>query len=177
MQSLYLSKTYDDVLISGLFRNFITAEKAYQEALECGYTQSEINIFMLDYVKKDYINEARKFCSLEQPYIDDTSGQTLNGIHTALTVLDNQLFIPNLGLIVIGPLAKYLRKHRETNDNMLETLNTSGVSEPDAIKYQRGLLIGGIVIGVNPYSKKHDYNKLKHDWKRLDVHSLKLVTI
>jgi hypothetical protein len=175
MQSIYLSKSYDDSLISGLFRNFLTAEKAYQEAFECGYTQGEINIFMLDYAKKDYIDESRKFISLEQPYIDD-SGEVLNGIYTALTILDNQLFIPDLGLIIVGPLANYLKKNRGLNDNMLETLISCGVSECQAIQYERGLLMGGIVIGVNSYSKKHNTHKLKHDWKRLNVHTLKLVT-
>jgi hypothetical protein len=176
MQSTHLSQTYDNLLLSGLFRNLLTAEKAYQEAFQCGFTQGEINILMLDYTKKDYINESKKFLSLEQPLIDNVSGQTLNGIYTALTVLDNQLIIHDLGLIVVGPLTNYLRRYRKLSNNMLETLLTCGVSESQARKYELGLLMGGIVLGVNSASKKHNNNKLKHDWKKLSVYKLKLVT-
>ena len=176
MQSIHLSETHDRLLLSGLFRNFLTAEKAYQEAFQCGYTQGEINILMLDYTKKDYINEYKKFLSLEQPLIDEVSGQKLNGIYTALTVLDKQLVLHDLGLIVIGPLTNYLRRYRRLSDNMLETLITCGISESQARKYELGLLMGGIILSVKSPAKNHNDIKLKHDWKRLSVYKLKLVT-
>ncbi|MBV8801623.1 MAG: hypothetical protein JO131_01415 [Gammaproteobacteria bacterium] len=161
-------------MISGLFRNFLIAEQAYQTALSCGYTQSEISILMLDYAKREYLHEFKKIYSVQSSFNEDLAIKEFNGIYTALTVLENHLIIEDLGLIVIGHLSHYLKKPRRLTDNLTQTLIDCHIDESQIRKYELGLLMGGIVIAVDSQYAR-DTVKLNQEWKKLNVHSLKLV--
>ena len=151
-----------------LFPTQEEAEKAYQEAIESGYTPQDINVMMSEDSSKKYygsvlVKEGTKVVSAAG--VGVASGAALGGIIAALTALGTNLIIPGLGLIVAGPIAAGLAGAGAgvIAGGLVGALVGWGIPEDKAKVFESGINSGGIVLGVN---ESPSNAKLATVWKR-----------
>ena len=98
-----------DILITTeLFKDKESAEKAYNDALNQGYSPKDINIIMSEDSRKKYYDSVlvKEESKASQGLgIGGATGAAIGGIVAAIAAIGTSLLIPGLGLVVAGPLA------------------------------------------------------------------------
>ncbi|MFJ1269173.1 hypothetical protein ACD661_11455 [Legionella lytica] len=130
------------------------AEKAYQEALDAGYSPQDITVLMSEDSRNKYYNsvlvkEGSK--ASEGLAVGGTTGAALGGIVGALAALGTSLLIPGLGLVVAGPIAAGLAGAGAggITGGLVGSLIGWGISEDKAKVIETEIQSGGIILGVN----------------------------
>ncbi|USQ15419.1 hypothetical protein J2N86_14330 (plasmid) [Legionella lytica] len=130
------------------------AEKAYQEAIDAGYSPQDITVMMSEDSRKKYYNsvlvkEGSK--ASEGLAVGGTTGAALGGIVGALAALGTSLLIPGLGLVVAGPIAAGLAGAGAggITGGLVGSLIGWGISEDKAKVIETEIQSGGIALGVN----------------------------
>ena len=106
----------DSQMVTGLFRDRDSAERAYRAASDKGYSANDVNIVMSDATRKRYFagettanattelgNKAAKGAG-----VGGAIGGTIGAIAAAVAAVGTSLVIPGLGLVVAGPVAAAL---------------------------------------------------------------------
>ena len=152
-----------------LFNDRTSAEKAYQHALQNGYTDKDINVMMSEDSRKKYydsplVTEVGNK-STEGLAVGGATGAVVGGIVAAIAAIGTSLVIPGLGLVVAGPLAAGLAGAGagSITGGLVGALVGWGIPEEKAKIYESGIKSGGIVLGVN--ENKPD-SHLENDWKQ-----------
>ena len=157
----------DNRFTTELFNDRNSAEKAYQHALQKGYTDKDINVLMSEESRKKYydsplVEEGNK--ATEGLAVGSATGAVVGGIVAAVAAIGTSLVIPGLGLIVAGPLAAGLAGAGagSITGGLVGALVGWGIPEEKAKLYESGIKSGGIVLGVNEKPDSH----LEEDWKK-----------
>lgn len=155
---------------AGLFENKETAESAYNDALERGYSPEEINILMSDDTRKKYYGSTiakteTSDKSMEGLAMGGALGGTVVGTLAAVVALTSTITIPGLGLVIAGPLAAGLvgAGAGSIAGGLLGALIGAGIPEEHAKIYENGIKKGGVVIVVNSHDDTD--RELLDDWK------------
>lgn len=137
-----------------IFDNQEDAEKAYQDAIDAGYTPQDINVMMSEDSRKKYydsvlVKEGSK--ASEGVGIGGATGAALGGIIGAIAAIGTSLVIPGLGLVIAGPLVAGLAGAGAGSiaGGLLGALIGWGIPEDKAKVFETGIKSGGIVLGVN----------------------------
>jgi hypothetical protein len=106
----------DSRLVTGLFKDRDSAERAYRSVSDIGYSANDVNIVMSDDTRKRHFagetvtnattelgNKAAKGAG-----VGGAVGGTVGAIAAAVAAVGTSLVIPGLGLVVAGPLAAAL---------------------------------------------------------------------
>ncbi|MDP3268736.1 MAG: hypothetical protein Q8M40_06765 [Legionella sp.] len=152
-----------------LFTNKDQAERAYQHAINQGYSDKDINVLMSEESRTKYYDsplvkeEGTK--STEGLAIGGATGGAIGGIVAAIAALGTSLVIPGLGLVVAGPLAAGLAGVGAGSiaGGLLGALIGWGIPEEKAKVYESGIKSGGIVLGVN---ESNPNINLERDWQQ-----------
>lgn len=159
-------------LITGIFKDRDSAEKAYRSATDLGYTKDEINVIMSDETRERYYG---KHATLETEVgnkaaegaaIGGAIGGTVGAIAAAVTAVGTSLILPGLGLVVAGPLAAAMAGAGAggVTAGIVGALIGWGIPEDRLKEYEEGIKEGGIVIGVRPRSSE-DAKRFEDDWR------------
>lgn len=159
-------------MLSGLFRDRDSAERAYSSMKDRGYNDEDINVMMSDDTRDRYYSgdgaadTELGSKALEGAGAGSAIGGTLGAIIGGIAAIGTSVLLPGLGLIVAGPLAAALAGAGAggLTGGLVGALIGSGIPEEHAELYNEGVKNGGIYMGVNPRTDE-DADYFENDWK------------
>jgi len=160
-------------LVTGLFPDRDSAERAYQSVTERGYSNKDVNLVMSDDTRKRYFsgNDSTQTelgsKAAEGAGVGGAIGGTLGAIAAALAAVGTSIAIPGLGIVIAGPLAAALAGAGAggLTGGLVGALVGAGIPEERVKHYETGIKQGGILMGVKPRSKE-DADYLAQTWKQ-----------
>ena len=159
-------------MLTGLFNDRDSAERAYQSLTARGYSKDEINVVMSDDARKKHFASGTTQTELgnkaaEGAGIGGAVGGTLGAVLAAATAAGTSLALPGLGLVIAGPLAAAAAGAGAgaATGGLLGALVGWGIPEERVKHYESGLKQGGILMGVRPRSDE-DASWLEQDWRK-----------
>jgi len=147
-------------MMTAMFRDRDSAERAYEELRARGYDKDDINVVMSDEGRKRHFSHdvnskgdtelGNK--SLEGAGAGSAIGGTLGAIVGAVAAIGTSVAIPGLGLVVAGPLAAGLAGAGAggLTGGLIGALVGAGIPEERAKVYEEGVKEGNIVLGFRP---------------------------
>lgn len=157
-------------MLSGLFRDRDSTEKAYQSARNRGYTDDDINLMMSDQTRDTWFadddDSALGSKALEGAGAGSAIGGTLGAIIGGIAAIGTNVLLPGLGLVVAGPLLAALAGAGAggLTGGLVGALIGSGIPEEHAQRYEEGIREGGAVVGVTPRSAE-DADYFENEWR------------
>lgn len=143
-------------ILTGMFRDRDSAERAYNSAISRGYSKEDVNLMMSDQTRDTYFadgdDSAMGSKALEGAGTGSAIGGTLGAILAGIAAIGTSVLLPGLGLVVAGPLAAALAGAGAggLTGGLIGALVGSGIPEEHAAKYKDGIENGGIVMGLTP---------------------------
>jgi hypothetical protein len=147
-------------MMTAMFRDRDSAERAYEELRARGYDKDDINVVLSDEGRKRHFGDEANSKgdtelgnkSLEGAGAGSAIGGTLGAIVGAVAAIGTSVAIPGLGLIVAGPLAAGLAGAGAggLTGGLIGALVGAGIPEERAKVYEEGVKEGNIVLGFRP---------------------------
>jgi hypothetical protein len=156
-------------MVTGLFRDPESAERAYRSLSDRGYGKDDVNLLMSDDTRKKHFTKGETELGTKA-WEDAGKGAAIGGgvgaTLGALAAIGTTLALPGLGLLVAGPIAAALAGGGAgaLTGGVIGALVGSGIPEERAKVYDKGIREGGIVLGVTPRSTE-DADYLENDWR------------
>jgi hypothetical protein len=158
-----------DRMLTGMFRDRESAERAYGSVRSRGYGQDDVDLLMSDEARRRHFGEGGD-TGLETKAAEGAGvgaavggglGALLAGLAAAGTIA-----LPGIGLIALGPIAAALMGGviGVATGGLVGALIGYGIPEEQARQYESGIREGHIVIGVRPRSDE-DVRYLEHEWR------------
>jgi hypothetical protein len=159
-------------MLTGMFRDRDSAERAYNSLQSRGYSDKDINLLMTDDTRKKHFNKNDKNDTdlgnkaMEGAGVGSAIGGTLGAIVGAIAAVGTSIALPGLGLVIAGPIAAGLAGAGAggLTGGVLGALVGSGIPEDRAKEYEQGIKEGGIVMGVHPRSEE-DATYFESEWR------------
>lgn len=158
-------------MMTGMFRDRASAERAYSSLQSRGYSKDDVNLVMSDDTRKRHFGDDKPDSDLGDKALEGAGagsaiGGTLGAIVGAVAAIGTSVALPGLGLIIAGPLAAGLAGAGAggLTGGLLGALVGSGIPEEHAKEYESGVKEGGIVMGVHPRSDD-DAQHLEKEWR------------
>ena len=163
---------------SAVFKDAISAENAYNLAIQKGYKKEDINILMSEDTKsKNYGSRLQNSATspsvasathdaAEGAGVGGVIGTTAGALAAAIAAIGTNLVIPGLGLVIAGPIAAAFAGAGAGGiaGGVIGALVNAGLTESDATKYETALNEGGIVISIKPHSEE-EAKLISNEWK------------
>jgi len=165
-------------MMTGLFKDRESAERAYNYLHDRGYTKDEINLIMSDETRKKHFIEAKGETEIGTKAMEGAGkgsaiGGAVGAVAGVIAALGTSLVIPGLGLVIAGPIAIGLAGAGAGGftGGLIGALIGWGIPEERARLYEDKVKEGGIVLGVNP--KDHtDEEFIENDWRENKVEDI-----
>ena len=151
-------------MVTGLFRDRESAERAYNSLKSRGYTDQDINVLMSDEGRTRHFGSDAGGAAgselgtkaMEGAGTGSAVGGTVGAVLAAIAAIGTSIALPGIGLIVAGPLAAALvgAGAGGLTGGLIGALVGSGIPEERAREYETGVKEGGIVLGVKPRSSE-----------------------
>jgi hypothetical protein len=169
----------DTPVLTGLFRDRESAERAYQGAIDRGYASDDLNVVMSDETRKRHFSTDRDsegFQGQRQTELGTKAaegagigagiGGALGAMAAAVAAVGTSLALPGLGLVIAGPVAAALAGAGAGGaaGGLLGALIGWGIPEERVKEYEAGIREGGILMGVRPRSAD-DAAHLENHWR------------
>ena len=158
-------------MVTGLFRDRESAERAYGSLSERGYSKDDVNLIMSDDTRKKYFtdDEATEFGT--KAWEGAGKGAAIGGgvgaTLAAIAAIGTTLALPGLGLLIAGPIAAALAGAGAgaLTGGLIGALVGHGIPEEHAKQYEKGIREGGILMGVEPRSDD-DADYFENNWRQ-----------
>jgi hypothetical protein len=158
-------------MLTGMFADRESTEKAYNTLHERGYTKDDINVVMSDETRKKHYSDKDDHSELgtkaaETAGTGSAIGGTIGAIAGVIAAIGTSVVIPGLGLIIAGPLAAGLAGAGAggITGGLIGALVGSGIPEDRAKIYESGIKNGHVVVGVHPKNDE-DAAFVEQNWK------------
>jgi len=159
-------------LLTGMFNDRDSSERAYKSLRDRGYSDDDINVMMSDETRKKWYGDNNDTDSelgtkaAEGATTGGAIGGTLGAIIGGIAALGTNLVLPGLGLVVWGPIAAALAGAGAggATGGLVGALIGAGIPEERAREYEEGVKNGGAVLGVRPRSTD-DADYFENDWR------------
>ena len=168
----------NQTLVTGMFRDKDSADRAYNSLLAKGYSDKEIHLIMSDDTrKKHFATEVHKTelgnKAMEGAGTGSAIGGTLGAIAGAVAAIGTTLLIPGLGIVIAGPLAAAAAGAGAggLTGGIVGALVGSGIPKERAVVYENGIKNGNIVMGVNARNAA-DADYFENDWRTRNVEEI-----
>ncbi len=167
----------DRGMMTGMFHDRESAERAYNSLHERGYTKNDINLIMSDETRKKHFSNVKETeigtKAAEGAGKGSAIGGSIGAIAGVIAAIGTSLVIPGLGLIVAGPIAAGLAGAGAggITGGIIGALVGSGIPEERAKLYESGIKKGGIVVGVHPRNDD-DARYFENDWNSNKVEEI-----
>ncbi len=164
--------TYSDrPLLTGSYSDYESADRAYSDLRERGYTDEDLHVIMSEDTKKRYydrdvdqikIEEGSK--AMEGAGVGAAVGGTAGGVIGAIAGIGGAILIPGLGAIA-GPLAGALAGAGAggAGGSLIGALVGAGIPEETAHAYEKDIKDGRVVMGVHPRDDDREYVRERYD--------------
>lgn len=159
-------------VLTGMFRDKESTERAYNNLRERGYTDKDINLIMSNDTRNKYFKDDDGETevgtkAMEGAGTGSAIGGTIGAVAGVIAALGTSLIIPGLGIVLAGPIAAGLAGAGAggITGGLIGALIGSGIPEERAKVYESGVKDGGIVMGVNPRNKE-DAEFFEDDWRK-----------
>ncbi|MCH7415053.1 hypothetical protein MM213_16245 [Belliella sp. R4-6] len=167
-----VNKTSEKRVLTGMFSDRQSTEKAYNTLHERGYSQEEINLIMSNDTREKHFNDdASKETEIgtkaaEHAGKGSAIGGTLGAIAGVVAAIGTSVAIPGLGILIAGPIAAGLAGAGAGGlaGGVIGALVGSGIPEARAKLYESGIEDGNVVISVTPKNEE-DAKFLEENWK------------
>ena len=160
-------------MLTGLFNDRESTDRAYSSLRDRGYTDEEINLMMTDKTRDTWFDGDDNAAdtelgskALEGAGAGSAIGGTLGAIIGGIAAIGTNVLLPGLGLVVAGPLAAALAGAGAggLTGGLVGALIGSGIPEDRAVVYEEGIKNGGMVVGVNPRNDE-DAEYFENEWR------------
>lgn len=159
-------------MVTGMFRDRESAERAYNSLTTRGYNKDDVNLVMSDDTrKKHFANDNVKETELGTKAWEDAGkgaaiGGAVGATLAAIAAIGTTIALPGLGLLIAGPLAAGIAGAGAggLTGGLIGALVGHGIPEERAKLYEKGVKDGGILMGVNARNDE-DAEYLENDWK------------
>ena len=157
-------------MVTGLFRDRESAERAYGSVTTRGYSNDDVNLLMSDETRDKHFVDGKETelgnKALEGAGTGAAIGGTVGATLAAIAAIGTTLALPGLGLLVAGPIAAGLAGAGAggATGGIIGALVGAGIPEERVKHYEKGLKEGGIVMGVTPRSDE-DAEYFEKEWK------------
>jgi uncharacterized protein YjbJ (UPF0337 family) len=165
-------------VLTGMFRDRESAERAYNSAISRGYTHDDVNVMMSDQTRDSWFSDSDADTGLGSKAMEGAGtgsaiGGTLGAIIAGIAAIGTSVLIPGLGLVVAGPLAAALAGAGAggLTGGLIGALVGSGIPEDRAREYEEGIKNGGLVMGVNPRNQE-DADYFENEWRNYKGESI-----
>ena len=158
-------------MVTGLFKDQDSAERAYKSAAESGYSNKEINVVMSEETRKRYYGKDATLetevgnKAAEGAAVGGVLGGTVGAIAAAVAAIGTTLVLPGLGLVIAGPLAAAIAGAGAggATAGLVGALIGWGIPEDRLKDYEAGINDGGILIGIKPRNDE-DASRFENEW-------------
>ncbi|MEO8447269.1 MAG: hypothetical protein ABI528_07215 [bacterium] len=159
----------EPALLTGMFNDRGTTERAYNTLRERGYSDEEINMIMTDETRNKYFKDGDTEIgtkAMEDAGKGAAIGGTVGAVAGVIAALGTSLLIPGLGLVIAGPIIAGLAGAGAGGiaGGLIGALVGAGVTEERAKLYESGVKDGKIVMGVRPKNNE-DAEYFQNDWR------------
>ena len=157
-------------MVTGLFRDRESAERAYGSITTRGYSNDDVNLLMSDETRDKHFVDGKETelgnKALEGAGTGAAIGGTVGATLAAIAAIGTTLALPGLGLLVAGPIAAGLAGAGAggATGGIIGALVGAGIPEERVKHYEQGLKEGGILLGVTPRSDE-DAEYFEREWK------------
>src|SRR4026209_3013997 len=166
------SRTAQSSMVTGLFPDRESAERAYGSLVERGYGQDDINMVMSDETRKKHFAVDDRETELGSKALEGAGtgaaiGGAVGATLAAIAAIGTTLALPGLGLIIAGPIAAALAGAGAggATGGLIGALIGAGIPEERVKKYEEGIKNGGILMGVKAKNDE-DAAYFEDEWKR-----------
>ena len=165
--------TNNDRMLTGLFRDRDSAERAYQSISDRGYSRDDVNVVMSDDTRKRHFSgdaggreTELGTKAAEGAGIGGAIGGSLGAIAAAIAAVGTTIALPGLGLVIAGPLAAAIAGAGAgaATGGIVGALIGWGIPEERVKEYDAGIRDGGILMAVRPRNDE-DASYLETSWK------------
>ncbi|MEO8741163.1 MAG: hypothetical protein ABI537_15870 [Casimicrobiaceae bacterium] len=160
----------DPLLVTGLFNDRASAERAYGSVTSRGYANDDVNLVMSDDTRKRHFSAEGEETELGNKAakgagVGGAIGGTVGAI-AAVVAAVTTIAIPGIGLVVAGPLAAALAGAGAgaAAGGLVGALVGAGIPEERVKHYEDGIKNGGILMGVKARNAA-DAEHFERDWK------------
>lgn len=163
-------------MMTGMFNDRESSERAYNTLKDRGYTQEDINVVMSKETRERYFSDSDNVEETEMGNkaaegtgAGSAIGGTLGAIAGAIAAVGTSVAIPGLGIVVAGPVAAGLAGAGAggLTGGLIGALVGWGIPEKRAKLYEAGIKDGNIVLGVNPRNEE-DADYVEKEWKKYE---------
>ena len=160
----------EQMLVTGLFNDRPSAERAYDSVTSRGYTGDDVNLVMSDETRKRHFAPDGSETELGTKAAKGAGvGGAIGGVVGAIAAVvatGAAVVIPGLGLIVAGPIAAALAGGGAgaAAGGLIGALVGAGIPEERVKHYEAGIKKGGILMGVKARNAA-DAEYFERDWK------------
>jgi hypothetical protein len=168
-----MTTTTQGKMVTGLFNDRESAERAYQTVSSRGYGKDDVNLVMSDDTRKTHFTTVGGAetelgtKAAEGAGIGGAVGGTLGAIVAAVAAVGTSIAIPGLGVVIAGPLAAAIAGAGAGGaaGGLVGALIGWGIPEERVKRYESGIKEGGILMGVRARSDE-DAAYLQEEWTR-----------
>jgi hypothetical protein len=162
--------------VTGLFEDRDSAERAYQCAVDRGYSTSDVDLVMADDTRNRYFGDDSSPTELgtkaaKGAGVGGAIGGAAGAIAAAIAAVGTSIAIPGLGLVIAGPIAAALAGAGAGGaaGGLVGALIGYGIPEERVKVYDEGIRRGGILMGVRPRSEE-DATYFENEWRNYGQH-------
>ena len=160
-------------MVTGLFTDRDSAERAYQSVSSRGYGKDDINVVMSDDTRKTHFTGAGGAQTelgtkaAEGAGVGGAIGGTLGAVVAAIAAVGTSIAIPGLGLVIAGPIAAAIAGAGAGGaaGGLVGALIGWGIPEERVKRYESGIRDGGILMGVKSRSDD-DAAYFQQEWRK-----------
>lgn len=156
MDTAFKSGVSNSQLVTGLFPDRDSAERAYSGISDRGYAADDINVVMSDDTRHRHFTASSQETELgnkaaEGAGVGGAIGGTVVGIAAAVAAVGSNLILPGLGLVIAGPLAAGVAGlgAGALGGGIVGALVGWSMPEERVKHYEEGINNGGILMGVH----------------------------
>jgi hypothetical protein len=155
-------------MVTGLFRDRDSAERAYNSLSDRGYNKDDVTLMMSDETRKTHFNDSGTELgskAAEGAGVGAGIGGTLGAVLAGVAAVGTTLVLPGIGLVVAGPIAAALAGAGAGGiaGGLVGALIGAGIPEERVKHYEEGIKNGGILMGVSPRSDE-DAAHIEKSW-------------
>lgn len=157
-------------LVTAMFNDRDSAERAYTTLNSRGYTGNDIHVIMSDKARDTHFGDTVVKTELGNKALEGAGtgsaiGTTLGAVAGAIAAIGTNLVLPGLGLVVAGPLAAGLAGAGAgaATGGIIGALVGAGIPEERAKIYEDGVKKGNIVLGVHTRNDE-DADYVANEW-------------
>jgi hypothetical protein len=158
-------------MLTGMFRDRESAERAYGSLASRGYTKDDMSLLMSDEARRRHFGEDTPTTELgskaaEGAGVGAAVGGGLGAVLATLAAIGT-ITLPGIGLLAMGPVAAALAGGATgaVGGGLLGALVGAGIPEDRAKEYESGIREGHIVMGVEPRTEE-DLEYFDREWRQ-----------